>query len=357
MKISSVLILLASVSILSACAASGNQPRVAISTSAPTASQPATITPTVALSAATSGTPPTTLPPSTERPAPSPGAIAPALQAVVEGGLTRPTYLTHAGDDRPVCRRAGRTHSHRPERSVARSTFLDVTDQVLSEGNEQGLLSVAFHPGLQKQRTVLHLLHTPTGRRDRYRTLRCFQERSQPCRRIIRQNDSGYSACPGGQSQWRPIAVRTGWLSLHRHRRRRRSRGSARFDRERAKPQGTACKILRIDVTNQDTYVIPATNPFGTEVWAYGLRNPWRFSFDRASHDLYIADVGQNLYEEVDFSRHRARAARITAGVSWKAGTAIVQRRLRSNGPGAAGGEYSHDVGGCSVTGGYVYRG
>ena len=60
-------------------------------------------------------------------------------------------------------------------------------------------------------------------------------------------------------------------------------------------------KLLRLDVVNQATYAIPPSNPFGTEIWAYGLRNPWRFSFDRATNDLYIADVGQNTYEEVDF--------------------------------------------------------
>src|SRR5262249_37544231 len=65
-------------------------------------------------------------------------------------------------------------------------------------------------------------------------------------------------------------------------------------------------KILRIDVSG-DSYTVPPTNPFATlsnvhpEIWAYGLRNPWRFSFDRTTGDLYIADVGQDHYEEVDF--------------------------------------------------------
>ena len=60
-------------------------------------------------------------------------------------------------------------------------------------------------------------------------------------------------------------------------------------------------KILRLDVDSGDPYAIPADNPFGNEVWAYGLRNPWRFSFDPATHDLYIGDVGQNAWEEIDF--------------------------------------------------------
>src|SRR5438105_1807740 len=59
-------------------------------------------------------------------------------------------------------------------------------------------------------------------------------------------------------------------------------------------------QLLRIDVDSRSPYAIPPSNPFGTEVWAWGLRNPWRFSFDRATADLWIADVGQGAWEEVD---------------------------------------------------------
>lgn len=89
--------------------------------------------------------------------------------------------------------------------------------------------------------------------------------------------------------------------------------------------------ILRVDVQSGTSYTVPADNPFvgqqpatRPEVWSYGLRNPWRFSFDRANGDLYIADVGQNDFEEIDVAP-------------------------------AANGQYSHS-GGCSVIGGYVYR-
>jgi glucose/arabinose dehydrogenase len=115
-------------------------------------------------------------------------------------------------------------------------------------------------------------------------------------------------------------------------------------------------KILRLDVDSTDPYGIPADNPFGNEVWAYGLRNPWRLSFDRLTHDLYIGDVGQGEWEEIDFL-----PAGSPGGTNF--GWNLMEGSHPYNGdarpdlaPPIA--EYSHSqTGGCSVTGGYVYRG
>ncbi len=117
-------------------------------------------------------------------------------------------------------------------------------------------------------------------------------------------------------------------------------------------------KLLRLDVVNQATYTIPSSNPFGTEIWAYGLRNPWRYSFDRATGDLYIADVGQDTYEEVDF-----QPAASTGGENygWRIMEGLhcydPQTECDQSGLVLPVAEYSHDVGGCAITGGYVYRG
>jgi glucose/arabinose dehydrogenase len=122
-------------------------------------------------------------------------------------------------------------------------------------------------------------------------------------------------------------------------------------------------KILRIDVDGRSPglqYRIPEGNPFRGagrgEIYAYGLRNPWRFSFDRARGDIWIGDVGQNAIEEIDFARNgRARGANF----GWNAfeGRSGYGGRLR---PGSTHrrpvAQYSH-ASGCSVTGGYVYRG
>jgi glucose/arabinose dehydrogenase len=114
-------------------------------------------------------------------------------------------------------------------------------------------------------------------------------------------------------------------------------------------------KILRLDVTNGNPYSIPADNPFGSEVWAYGLRNPWRLSFDRLTGDLWIGDVGQDDWEEVDYLPANS-AGGANFGWSVMEGNHAYDGGLQS-GMLLPAVEYSHREGGCSVTGGYVYRG
>jgi glucose/arabinose dehydrogenase len=114
-------------------------------------------------------------------------------------------------------------------------------------------------------------------------------------------------------------------------------------------------KILRVNVNNGNPYSIPADNPFGNEIWAYGLRNPWRMSFDKQTGDLYIGDVGQGTWEEIDFL-----PAVSPGGVNF--GWDFREGAHEFEGKAPAGltepvAEYSHAEGGCSVTGGYVYRG
>jgi glucose/arabinose dehydrogenase len=121
-------------------------------------------------------------------------------------------------------------------------------------------------------------------------------------------------------------------------------------------------KILRIDPTPSSgaAYTIPADNPFADggglrEIWSYGLRNPWRFSWDRKTGDMWIADVGQNQWEEVDFAP-AGRGAGANYGWNRLEGT----HQFSGSPPGGAVGpifEYSHQGGGCSISGGYVYRG
>jgi glucose/arabinose dehydrogenase len=121
-------------------------------------------------------------------------------------------------------------------------------------------------------------------------------------------------------------------------------------------------KILRIDPTPSAgrQYTIPPDNPFANggglpEIWAYGLRNPWRFSWDRKTDDVWIADVGQNQWEEVDFVAG-GRAAGLNFGWNRLEGTHQFSGQAPANAVPPIY-EYSHDGGGCSVSGGYVYRG
>jgi glucose/arabinose dehydrogenase len=121
-------------------------------------------------------------------------------------------------------------------------------------------------------------------------------------------------------------------------------------------------KILRIDPapTSKGPYSVPADNPFVSdpnarpETWEWGLRNPWRFSFDRATGDLWIGDVGQNAWEEVDFAK--AGVGGLNFGWSAREGT-HQYKGARPPGEVDPVYEYSHQAGGVAVTGGYVYRG
>jgi glucose/arabinose dehydrogenase len=120
-------------------------------------------------------------------------------------------------------------------------------------------------------------------------------------------------------------------------------------------------KILRLDINAEEGYAIPENNPFvgneaaRPEIWAWGLRNVWRFSFDRATGDLYLADVGQDAWEEINF---QAAASAGGENYGWNAyeGTHTYSGASPASNAVMPILEYSHD-GGCSVTGGYVYRG
>jgi len=121
-------------------------------------------------------------------------------------------------------------------------------------------------------------------------------------------------------------------------------------------------KLLRIDVRG-DPYSIPDTNPFvgddnaRPEIWAYGLRNPWRFSFDRATGDLYIADVGQGRFEEVDFQPASSGGGE---NYGWRLmeGNSCYNPEETCEKEGLVAPIFVYEHGpGCSITGGYVYRG
>jgi glucose/arabinose dehydrogenase len=122
-------------------------------------------------------------------------------------------------------------------------------------------------------------------------------------------------------------------------------------------------KLLRIDPTRSGSaqYKIPSDNPFvgrdgRDEIWAYGLRNPWRWSFDRQTHDLWIGDVGQNAWEEIDFQPASSHGGE---NYGWRRREGDHPYNGGTKPPGAIDPiyEYSHDGGNCSITGGYVYRG
>ena len=121
--------------------------------------------------------------------------------------------------------------------------------------------------------------------------------------------------------------------------------------------------ILRIDVDGAGPFVIPPSNPyfghatFRQELWNYGLRNAWRFSFDRQTGDMYIADVGQNLWEEVSFQPGSSAGGENYGWNTMEGNNCFQSATCDQTGLTLPVLEYDHSNGACSVTGGYVYRG
>ena len=235
--------------------------------------------------------------------------------------------------------------------------YLDITDKVTTNSNEQGLLSVAFHSDYANNGQFwVNYTRPKDGATviERYGVSQDDPNRadaqSGKVILVIAQPEPNHN---GGLVKFGP----DGYLYIGM------GDGGSAGDPHGPIGNGqdlTALlgKILRIDVTDQDTYAIPASNPFGNEIWSYGWRNPWRFAFDRATNDLYIADVGQNVYEEVHFQPADSPGGE---NYGWRImeGMHCFDPRQGCDQSGLVlpVAEYSHAEGGCSVTGGYVYRG
>jgi glucose/arabinose dehydrogenase len=250
-----------------------------------------------------------------------------------------------------VAQKTGRVVAVR-DGNVAPAPLLDLTSQV-SLGSEQGLLGLAFSPSGR----YVYVNYTDTAGDTHVTEYAIREGRADPdTRRDVLVVDQPYSNHNGGNLVFGPdghlyIGLGDG--------------GSGGDPHGNGQSLSTLLgKMLRIDPRPSDerSYRIPPDNPFvgrpevRPEIWAYGLRNPWRYSFDRLTGDLWIGDVGQSAWEEVDVQ---------PAGSA--GGENYGWNRMEGDHP--YGGadppahafppvfEYSHDDGGCTVTGGYVYRG
>lgn len=343
---------------LQACSA----PPVAAPTAAvrPATTEPTTLPPTAAAPTAAATEAPTDVPtdvPPTAAPTAA-AAVTPILAPMVEG-LEQPTYLAAAVDGSGllyVTEQAGRIRVIR-DGALVEAPFLDITDRVGSSGNEQGLLSLVFAPDFAQSRkafinytdaagdtVIAGVLVAPDGLTADPASEWQVLKIGQP-----------YSNHNGGQLKFGP----DGMLYIGMG-----DGGSAGDPQNLAQNVSDLLgKMLRIDVsasTADAPYAVPADNPsFGPdakpEIWAVGLRNPWRFSFDRASGDMFIADVGQNAVEEVNM---QPAASRGGENYGWKLREGFEEYA----GPNSDAftdpvWQYAHGEDGCSVTGGYVYRG
>lgn len=277
--------------------------------------------------------------------------------APVASRLDHPVALTHApGDDTRtfVTEQTGRV---RVLGDGQVSTFLDITDRVLCCG-ERGLLSIAFHPRYETNGFVYANYTDKSGATvvSRFSAKAGDPDRVDPASEtLIIRIEQPFSNHNGGQLQFGP----DGYLYIGMG-----DGGSAGDPNNRAQSLLTLLgKILRIDVDGGAPYVIPPDNPFAfldnakSEIWALGLRNPWRFTFDRLTGDLFIGDVGQNRIEEIDYQPAGSMGG-TNYGWRWMEGSRCYTPSSNCEVPGLTLPilQYTHDEG-CSVTGGYLYRG
>ena len=233
--------------------------------------------------------------------------------------------------------------------------YLDIADHVGREGNEQGLLGLALHP---KYLENGFFFVNYTDRKGNTVIARFTADPAAAVARpdsekVLLKVDQPYANHNGGGLAFGP----DGYLYIGLG-----DGGSGGDPEGRGQKLNTLLgKLLRIDVDGGDPYAVPADNPYiqgggKKEIWAYGLRNPWRFSFDSQSGDLYIGDVGQNLWEEIDFL-----PAGTPGGVNFGWNYREGANAYAGEPPAGLALEdpvyqYPHPEG-CSVSGGMVYRG
>lgn len=298
----------------------------------------------------------------TRTPTSSGGTFPPLSFVPVVTGLSQPVFVTHAGDGSGrlfVLERAGRIRVINSAGSLLPTPFLDITSLVGSSGSEEGLLGLAFHPNYESN-GLFFVAYTDTAGNlvlARY-SVSSDSNVANPASALtiltiphpVNSNHNGGMLAFGsdGYLYWS-----TG-----------DGGGGGDVPNNAQNINVLLGKILRLDINSGSPYAIPANNPFvgvsgaRGEIWSYGFRNPWRFSFDRATQDMYIGDVGEGNREEIDFEPSSS-----VGGLNY--GWRVLEGSLcfnPSSGCDTSGkvfpvAEYVNNSATCAVTGGYVYRG
>ena len=276
-------------------------------------------------------------------------------------GLSEPVEIVHAGDARLfIVQQTGAIRIANPDGTLKPNNFLTLTTSTISNGSERGLLGLAFHPQYATN-GYFYVDYTRSG--DGATVISRYSV--DPNNPDLALANSGsilltipqpYSNHNGGTIRFGP----DGYLYIGMG-----DGGNGGDPGNRAQNiNENLGKILRIDVDNPGTgaYGIPATNPYAAsagndEIWAIGMRNPWKYSFDKNTGDLWIADVGQNAVEEINHVPSTAAGLNYgwkcyEANTVYTVGCAVSTTTYTF--PIAS---YTHSGGACSITGGYVYRG
>ncbi len=302
----------------------------------------------------------------------APDTVALQLQEVASG-FTAPVKLANAGDSRLfVVERAGVIRILQPDGNVLATPFLDIQNRVNTSGSERGLLGLAFEPDNPAIFYVNYTLELSNPNDDRngntiiarYRVTGADANVADPTsEEVIMEVTQPHSNHNAGDLAFGPdkflyIPLGDGG-------------GGGDPDENAQDLSKLLGKLLRLDVIGKSTYEIPTGNPYANdgdpntlgEIWASGLRNPWRFSFDRQTNDIYIGDVGQGAWEEIDFQpsdstggenygwdcyegNHDYELTGCTATYT----DPIFEYARAEN-------EINPPAGCSSITGGYVYRG
>jgi len=276
-------------------------------------------------------------------------------------GFSQPVDIAHAGDDRLfIVEKGGLIRIIDGNGAVLPQAFLDIDARVNSQASERGLLGLAFHPNYADNGYFYVNYTNSSGntRISRFSARADDPNQADPSSELILlEVNQPFANHNGGDLNFGP----DGYLYFGLG-----DGGSANDPGDRAQNRlNLLGKMLRIDVDNGNPYSIPEDNPFAyddftlDEVWALGLRNPWRFSFDHLTGALWIADVGQNRWEEVNYQAPGSPGGQ---NYGWRCYEGQVPFNLAGCGP---AGEYTFPVQvyannssvGCSITGGYVYRG
>ncbi len=266
--------------------------------------------------------------------------------------FSSPVEIKNAGDERLfVVEKSGKIKILNPDGSVNSAPFLDIEDRVSTNANERGLLGLAFHPNYPENPFFFVNYTNNSGdttiSKFSVSTDENIANESETVLLVINQPYGNHN---GGCINFGPdgnlyIGMGDG--------------GSGGDPQNYSQSTGSLLgKMLRINV-NSGAYSIPENNPYGDEIWSVGLRNPWKFSFDSENGNLWIADVGQNEFEEINMVENNP--ANVNYG--WRCYEGDEPYNMSGcpdNGLTFPVATYSHYNSGdfkCSITGGYVYRG
>lgn len=274
--------------------------------------------------------------------------------------LSAPLDIQNMGDSRLfIVEKGGRIRILDELGNINPDPFLDIRNRVNSQAGERGLLGLAFHPDYVNNGLFFVNYTNLAGNTVIAKYSRLDEDHADPASEgIILTVNQPFANHNGGGLAFGPDQYLYASLG---------DGGDGGDPGDRAQnPQSLLGKLLRIDVTGDSLYTIPSDNPFAgddgylDEIWALGLRNPWRFSFDRQTNDLYIADVGQNAFEEINVQPAGSEGGE---NYGWRCYEANQPFNLTDcpadtvfSFPVHA---YAHQGSSCraSVTGGYVYRG